>query len=330
MDDKSLEKAELLIANKETVGKCFIFEEGMTHLSGASVFTMRDQKATRENVMDAKKRIEKKVGVFSEIRGTAMVPLVCMTAMQDDPDSFADRAVRAYKELKTEFFSSPYLALASFLMAEEISEDQFEEVTGRAKQIYRLMKKDHPFLTGEKDSPICVLMALSGKDEVALTEDAAACYQILKPEFFSGSAVESLANVLAMYDGTSEDKCRRTIDLFNRIKEAGIKYGTSYELATLAPLAMSGEDPDTIAAEIQETEKWLSGQKGFGFFSGISEKQRYMYAGMLNPSAVAQPEAQKAMAISSAISIMVMEDTILYCSINSSIILSNTLSASGK
>jgi hypothetical protein len=55
-----------------------------------------------------------------------------------------------------------------------------------------------------------------------------------------------------------------------------------------------------------------------------------MYAGMLNPSAVAQPEAQKAMAISSAISIMVMEDTILYCSINSSIILSNTLSASGK
>jgi hypothetical protein len=330
MDEKVLERADLLIKNKEVVARCFLIEEGMVHLSGASILTMKNRAATEEMIKSAKKLIQEKVSVFSEIRGNAMVPLVCMTAVQEDPGSYVDKALLAYKTLKTEFFFSPYLALASFLMAEETSEDQYAEVTEKAKQIYRLMKKDHPFLTGEQSSPICVIMALSGKDEVALTEDAAACYQILKPSFLSGESVQSLSNVLAMYEGSPEEKCRKTMELFELLKNANMKYGTFYELSTLAPLAMSDMDNGEIVSMMQEADKWLSEQKGFGFFSTVSEKQRHMYAGMLIQSSCSASDALQAMAISSAISIMVMEDTLLYCSICSTIAFSDFSASTTK
>lgn len=143
------------------------------------------------------------------------------------------------------------------------------------------MKAEHPFLTASEDSTFCALMALSEKSDDALIADTEACYRQLKPHFFSSNAVQSLSHVLALCDGIPEEKCSRTMELFNNLKSAGRKYGTEYELPTLGVLAMSGADLKAVAENIIEIDDWLSKQSGFGFFGSVTKKQRLMYAGIL-------------------------------------------------
>ena len=102
----------------------------------------------------------------------------------------------------------------------------------------------------------------------------------MKPQFFSGNAVQSLSHVLALGDGRAEEKCSRTLLLYDRLKERGYKYGTDYELPTLGVLALSESDLMEIVTEMTDTDDFLAKQKGLGNWS-IGRKQRLMYTGML-------------------------------------------------
>ena len=118
------------------------------------------------------------------------------------------------------------------------------------------MKAEHPFLTSGEDSSFCALSALSDRSDDDLISDMEACFKLLKPEFFSGNAVQSLAHVLSLCEGTPEEKCRRTLELFNNLKAAGRKYGTEYELPTLGIFAMTDVDSGQIVQEMLEIDEW--------------------------------------------------------------------------
>lgn len=232
--------------------------------------------------------------------------------MQDDPDAFIDKALAAYKSLRSQFFASPYLPLAAFAMAQDMPLEDFAPLADKAKKIYMMMKNGHYFLTGQEDSPMCLMLAMSDKEPQALMEEVEACFQILKPEFFSKDSIQSLSQVLALSEGTPEEKCAKTMELFRKLKAAQMKYGTHYELATLGILALSGEDFDTLIDEMREVDKWLSKQKGFGMLSTVSAKQRMMFSGMLVQLSGAQATTMQAMALSSTITIMVQQEIIMY------------------
>ena len=53
-------------------------------------------------------------------------------------------------------------------------------------------------MTSGEDSTFCALMALLDKTDEVLLGDAEECYKILKSNFFSSNAVQSLSHVLAM------------------------------------------------------------------------------------------------------------------------------------
>lgn len=81
---------------------------------------------------------------------------------------------------------------------------------------------------------------------------------------FSGNAVQSLSHVLALCDGTAEAKCERAMELFDKLKRRGYKYGTDYELATLGVLAMLPENLDTIADDTVQVADSLAEQNEYG------------------------------------------------------------------
>ena len=90
------------------------------------------------------------------------------------------------------------------------------------------MQKRHPFLTSVEDSAF--YGSLSEMEEESLIAECENCYQILKPEFFSANAVWSLSQVLALFGGTTEEKCAKTMELFDGLKEVGCRYGTGVSL----------------------------------------------------------------------------------------------------
>ena len=296
----------------------FAWEDGLTHLACAGIFINKEQTTNEEVLLQCKDILKRNTGIFSNFKSTAKPMIVAMLAANENPQLLMERGLKVYDLLKEEFMSSVYLPIAAMIIAQYADEARYAELAQRTRRIYKQMRADHPFLTSGEDSTFCALMALLDKPDEALLGDAEECYKILKSNFFSSNAVQSLSHVLAMCDGEPEIKCQRTMELFQKLKEAGHKYGTSYELPTLGVLAMADGNQDEIVAAMVEIDQWLSEQKGFGFFSSISAKQRLMYAGMIAQQDYINDKMMQSAAVNGVISLIVAQQAAMCAAITAS------------
>ena len=318
MNERTLARCKNLIKNKETMKSAFAWEDGLTHLACAGIFINKEQTANEEVLIQCKDILKRNTGIFSNFKSTAKPMIVAMLAANENPQLLMERGLKVYDLLKEEFMSSVYLPIAAMIIAQYADEARYAELAQRTRRIYKQMRADHPFLTSGEDSTFCALMALLDKTDEVLLGDAEECYKILKSNFFSSNAVQSLSHVLAMCDGEPEIKCQRTMELFQKLKEAGHKYGTSYELPTLGVLAMADGNQDEIVAEMAEIDQWLSEQKGFGFFSSISAKQRLMYAGMIAQQDYINDKMMQSAAVNGVISLIVAQQAAMCAAITAS------------
>lgn len=318
MNERTLARCKNLIKNKETMKSAFAWEDGLTHLACAGIFINKEQTANEEVLIQCKDILKRNTGIFSNFKSTAKPMIVAMLAANENPQLLMERGLKVYDLLKEEFMSSVYLPIAAMIIAQYADEARYAELAQRTRRIYKQMRADHPFLTSGEDSTFCALMALLDKPDEVLLGDAEECYKILKNNFFSSNAVQSLSHVLAMCDGEPENKCQKTMELFQKLKEAGHKYGTSYELPTLGVLAMADGNQDEIAAEMAEIDQWLSEQKGFGFFSSISAKQRLMYAGMIAQQDYINDKMMQSAAVNGVISLIVAQQAAMCAAITAS------------
>lgn len=318
MNERTLARCKNLIKNKETMKSTFAWEDGLTHLACAGIFINKEQTANEEVLLQCKDILKRNTGIFSNFKSMAKPMIVAMLAANENPQLLMERGLKVYDLLKEEFMSSVYLPIAAMIIAQYADEARYAELAQRTRRIYKQMRADHPFLTSGEDSTFCALMALLDKSDEVLLGDAEECYKILKSNFFSSNAVQSLSHVLAMCDGEPKIKCQRTMELFQKLKEAGHKYGTSYELPTLGVLAMADGNQDEIVAEMAEIDQWLSEQKGFGFFSGISAKQRLMYAGMIAQQDYINDKMMQSAAVNGVISLIVAQQAAMCAAITAS------------
>lgn len=318
MNERTLARCKNLIKNKETMKSAFAWEDGLTHLACAGIFINKEQTANEEMLLQCKDILKRNTGIFSNFKSTAKPMIVAMLAANENPQLLMERGLKVHDLLKEEFMSSVYLPIAAMIIAQYADEARYAELAQRTRRIYKQMRADHPFLTSGEDSTFCALMALLDKPDEVLLGDAEECYKTLKSNFFSSNAVQSLSHVLAMCDGEPKIKCQRTMELFQKLKEAGHKYGTSYELPTLGVLAMADGNQDEIAAEMAEIDQWLSEQKGFGFFSSISAKQRLMYAGMIAQQDYINDKMMQSAAVNGVISLTVAQQAAMCAAITAS------------
>lgn len=318
MNERTLARCKNLIKNKETMKSAFAWEDGLTHLACAGIFINKEQTANEEMLLQCKDILKRNTGIFSNFKSTAKPMIVAMLAANENPQLLMERGLKVHDLLKEEFMSSVYLPTAAMIIAQYADEARYAELAQRTRRIYKQMRADHPFLTSGEDSTFCALMALLDKPDEVLLGDAEECYKTLKSNFFSSNAVQSLSHVLAMCDGEPKIKCQRTMELFQKLKDAGHKYGTSYELPTLGVLAMADGNQDEIAAEMAEIDQWLSEQKGFGFFSSISAKQRLMYAGMIAQRDYINDKMMQGAAVNGVISLIVAQQAAMCAAITAS------------
>ena len=307
MKEQTRRNCEQLIENRNQVKSVFSWDGGLLNLACAGIFTVRGKTADESVLRECKDLLKQEVGIFSKFRSTARSPIAAILATGNNPKQALEHGLQVYQLLKNDFWTSTYLPLAAMIIAQVAQPPLYEEITTRTRTIYSRMKKEHPFLTSGEDSTFCALMALSERADDEMIEDAEQCYRSLKPNFFSSNAVQSLSHTLALCGGQPDTKCRKTMELFEKLKSEGHKYGTDYELPTLGILAMSGDDLDEIVQDIIEIDTWLSQQKGFGFFSSITRKQRLMYAGIVAQRDYLEEEAMQIAAINGTVSLIVAQ-----------------------
>lgn len=328
MREETLKYCEMLVKNRDIFREAFMWEDGLKWLAGAGVFTMSDQIADVDILKQCKKLIARKAGAFSNFSTVARVPVVAMLAADGCPERLLDQGLEVYRRLKQDFISSSYLPMAAMMIAQMTGGKSYEETAVRTRTLYKRIREKHPFLTNSEDSPLCALMAFSEKSDDELIFDMEKCYHILKEKFFYENAVQSLSHVLALFDEPAELKCEKTMQLFCGLKEAGKKYGTYYELPTLGVLAMTDVPLKEMIQEMAEIDKWLSEQKGFGFWSNVTPKHRLLYAGMLAQKDYVKTDVMRTTAIGSAFAMILAQEIAMIAVFICSISLVNSHSSS--
>ena len=308
---------ERFVSNRQAVHDAFKWDSDYIHPVCANLFCVYGKAADTEQLKACKKIIEDQTGIFSNFRGNIRPALASMLALSDQPEERMSQALEYYKLLKEEFWGSEYLALVSFLLTNLADKSQVEEKASRGKVIYKRMQKEHPFLTSSEDSVFAVLMAFSDKTDDDLIADMEACYQALKARFSIGNKLQTVSHILALADGAPEEKAGRVIDLYNALREAGVKYGKYHELSTLAALSVTGESIASLADDIQQVDGFLKEQKGYGGLFGLDAKTRAMHAALLVSDLYANQEQTNTAAMTSTLMQIIAQEMAI-CAITAS------------
>lgn len=281
MREELLKQCENYIKNRDILRSSFRFESSYILPVCASVIASKGIVTSDEKLKNCKKAIEQQTGICSNFRGNVKLPMISMLATSDYPDNKMGQANKVYDKLKDEFYGSPYLALASMILTDIISDSETDAIATRGKAIYKRMKQEHPFLTSSEDSVFAVLLAFSDKTDDELIADMEACYKIIKNNLGgTGNGIQSLSHVMALAEGTSESKCERVEKLYQLLHDNGRKFGRDYEIASLASVAIIPVELEVLAQDIIDADDFLMNQKGYGFLA-TSKRVRLMHAAML-------------------------------------------------
>lgn len=330
MDDTTRATCELLISNRDRVKKVFHMDYNMTQLACGGIYTMRDKEVDIDELKECKSLIKDRVGIFNNFRSYGFSTIAALLGVSDDPAETLDNGLAVYKLLKEVFFTSEYLPFAAMIIGQAAPPSEHGKLVAKTRGIYNKMKGEHLFRTGADDAGMCALMALSDKSEDELIANAEQCFHLLKPEFFSGEAVQSLSYVLALNDDDPQEACEKTMQMYDKLKESGHKYGTYYELPTLGVLALTNADQNQLIAEISEIDAWLAKQKGFGMLGGISKKHRLMYACTIAEKGHVEAETMQQTSVNAMVSLVIAQTIALYSSICASIIAANAVAGASQ
>ena len=294
------------IQNRDTLKTLFKWDSAYMWPVCGITLTTHNTKADQEKLLTCNNLLKASVGAFSTFRGYVRLPIVAQLSMANSPKDEMENVLAAYHELKEHYYDSNYLPLAAVCVASLAQKQQYAQIAARSRELYDLMKKEHPFLTSAEDSIFAVLLSFSHLSNEQLIRKNEECHTILKDRFGRGNPTQSLSHVLSLYDGDSNTLCQRTFDIYDSLKRAGRSFSRLYELTILGVLAGEGGDVNSIVCDILDVDDYLSKQKGYGFF-GLGKQYRLTHAAMIVSSITATGKnvtTTAAASVSSAISIM--------------------------
>lgn len=265
------------ILNRDAVRASEKMADQMMTAVCAYLFTAKGIPADAAGIAACKNLVKSRLKWHSTLRGNVMLLLSCILSMEEDPARALTRVEETYTAFRAHFTAYDHLALAAILLRNEQNPDS---LAARARELYQGMRRQHPFLTGQEDAFYCLLLCRTNRDENALMAAAEAAYAHLTERFAKADWTQTVSHMVALQDEKPECACQKLFDLFDAITLAGGKFGRSWELPALCALALAAPDARICAHQVMDADRFLSTQKGYGFF-GFGKKDRLMHAAMI-------------------------------------------------
>ncbi len=327
MRESLTELCNKFIENRDTLKETFRWDNAYVWPIAAAMLTSKGITAQGEDLIKCSNVLKESVGVFSNFRGYVRLPMVAKLMASPSPKKKMEEALLAYNKLKELFSSSTYLPLAAICITDIAQHNQYETLAQRTREIYDLMKSEHPFLTSAEDSVFAVLLAFSSLSNEQVVRKNEECFTLLKSSFGGGNATQSLSHVLTLFDASPETSCSRVVEIYNSLRSNGRRYSKYQELTVLGGLACLNVDTNQLVCDIMDADDFLSKQKGYGFF-GLSKHQRLMHAAMLVSFDYAGNDATvaEASAMHSTICIMAAEQAAICAGVMAAVAASNASS----
>lgn len=268
------------IESRDCLKKVFRMENSHLYPVCADIFVSAEKTPDPDVLNDCKKMIRQSTGIFSNFRGNTIMPLASTLAADKDPQARWERTQENYKLLKSQFFGTEFLALAASMLAEN-PDSNAADLAERGKSLFKRMRKEHPFLTGQEDSVLALLLVQGSKTEDELITEMEACYKLLNKRLPKGDGLQTSAHALTLFPNPPEEKCERMLALYDAISARCKKFGRYYELPILAALSYSDKPVEAIAEDVEQVFSFLKTQKGYRSIFGFVRKERLMHAAML-------------------------------------------------
>lgn len=326
MREELRKQCEIFLENRDVVKETFKWEISLLFPVCASVFTNKGQVATKEKLQECSEMVKKDAGIFSEFRGNAKLAVISMLATEENPNEIWSVTQRYYKKLREQFQPSPYLAVAAVVLAQNVEENEAEQYIIRGKKLYEMMKKNHPFLTYKEDSIFAILLGMSNDtNDDAVMERVEKAYHYLKGHFSSSNDVQSLSHCLSIVSGNVDERCNKVVRVFDMLKNAGVKYGQRYELASLGALTLIPIEENCIVEDIIAVDTFLSDKKGYKGLCRESKKNRLMHASMIVTSAYCNSDTANVAAITATLAMIAAQEAAM-CAIMASTVAASAAS----
>ena len=278
MNDNLTKTCETFLYNKsiiENTSRLISAFNTDTYFSaiGAYYFMAQKTEANEEMIKLCRQIIKENNGIFSSFRGTGEPIFACILAADKDPGTKMALALAAYDALRRFFSFSPFLPYLALIMTDIVTPDSYNLIALNTEEIYNSMRASHIFLTNNEDIPYAGLFAMNKRQNEELLLESETIYSILADNFslFSRNALQTVSHALTLCIGEPRQKCTNFFNLYDKVKDVGLKYSHSFDLIALSILANLGLDLDTITEDLLDVTDYLKSR--YSFFSGAKRRQ---------------------------------------------------------
>lgn len=297
----------------------------------AFLFANANKRADIDKYVECKKYLKKHVNLFSEIRGIAEAIVITKMCLSDNYEEYLTGVVETYKKLRKihKLTASPYMVMAAINIYEGGGVERVDANIDKLETVYKEMKADHFWLTGDEDRPFIAMMVSREMDFNTISSDISACYEACKKMSLSKETMHTASQIMALSGKSIDTKVTDLNDTVTALKEHKLK-GMRYELMPMAAaLGLIEITPEEKATAIKEIFDYLKTKKGFKWY--IGGRQRTLYA--ILAYALENLESDKAVlnsVISTTLTNIIIQQIILLIILTSASNSSRSSSSSGS
>ena len=333
MKEISKQLVDQIVADKRLLQKKMFWEmdSGAMATLSAFLYAGAHKRADVAKYVECKKYFNRTVNVFSEMRGISKVIVVTKMSLHDDYKTYLSGVTEVYKKLRSahKFTASPYMVLAAVNIYEAGGIEKADENIAKLDEVYKNMKADHFFLTGDEDRPFLAMMVSRDADISAMSSSIDECYNECKGLSFSKEAMHTASQILSLSHKPTSEKVEELKENISALKNHGVK-GMMYTLMPLvAALELISGSPEDKASEIKEIYTYLSKQKGFKWY--LSPTKKSLYSGLIY--AIGNMNSDTSLfssVVNTAITNIIIEEIIIMIIVSSSANAAANSSSSGS
>jgi len=270
------QRLQLFVDNTRTLKKGFTWHSTLTRRLAALLFASENRQADAEAVKQCHRLIKESTGVFSTFRGNLSICIAALLSLSNDPKPLLDNTIKVYDLLKVyKLRASDFLVVAAYQIASGANPEKYVDIVKRTRAFYDGLKKNHRFYTGQDDYIFTAMLGLSDLDVNDSVYNIEKLFLRFKNDFSNKNSIQALSQILVLSESTNES-IDRLLELRESLKARKMRYDKAYTLPSLGVLALLPLDNTTILNDLDESQAFLRGQKGFSSLA-VSRQELLLY-----------------------------------------------------
>ena len=265
--------------NFRAAKSAYVLNTSLEASACASAFIGQDHSVSLEHLRDAKKIVRSNTRLFSTLgRGNASQVVAATISMSPDPHAAMDSIRKIHKALDKKFFNSDYLVLAATMIYKNCEPQDYDRMIARVREIYTLLRRDHPMITGREDLANCVLMAISEYSPDQIARRCEEDFQALRSFYRLKNRIQYMACISSVFDGRSDEKASRISSAQKALRQEKIRFnGDAFSIIAAVAMLVREEDIEKVAEIISDTSRKWKNIRGMGAM-GAGKRIRDMIA----------------------------------------------------